>query len=97
MVKPSPASALEMSEADLLFQLEIVSLNAPSKFLSYVLGAKLPWKSPYRLGRLPILQGGRHDRAWERNNARIIILDRNSRFIRVVGAGDGPKSVVCGT
>lgn len=42
MVKPSPASALEMSEADLLFQLEIVSLNAPSKFLSYVLGAKLP-------------------------------------------------------
>src|SRR5215510_2844334 len=32
MVKPSPASALEMSEADLLFQLEIVSLNGPSKF-----------------------------------------------------------------
>ena len=32
MVKPSPASALEMSEADLLFQLEIVSLNTPSKF-----------------------------------------------------------------
>ena len=32
MVKPSPPAALEMPEPDLLFQLEIVSLNAPSKF-----------------------------------------------------------------
>ena len=32
MVKPSPPAALEMAETDLLFQLEIVSLNAPSKF-----------------------------------------------------------------
>ena len=32
MVKPSPPAALEMAEPDLLFQLEIVSLNAPSKF-----------------------------------------------------------------
>ena len=32
MVKPPPASTLEVSKADLLFQLEIVSLNAPSKF-----------------------------------------------------------------
>src|SRR5262249_27858147 len=32
VVKPPPASTLEMSKADLLFQFEIVSLNAPSKF-----------------------------------------------------------------
>ena len=32
MVKPSPPAALEMAESDLLFQLEIVSFNAPSKF-----------------------------------------------------------------
>src|SRR5215831_10893181 len=32
MVKPFPPAALEMPEPDLLFQLEIVSLNAPSKF-----------------------------------------------------------------
>ena len=58
MVKPSPASALEMSEADLLFQLEIVSLNAPSKFLSYVLGREAALKITIPIGPLPDSPGG---------------------------------------
>jgi hypothetical protein len=31
MVKPSPSAALEMTKADFLFQLEIISLDTPSK------------------------------------------------------------------